>query len=157
MHKRSLSTNLTGKRPGPVSDEVKSLRSQIVMLLKENGALRRQLDSHREFPYEQLGLSSNLVEIHLESNAGMTKKEISLVEDALQDALMFKKNNLYEVADLVVSQMKYHTEEEGWMCHVSPTTVDIGFVYNLNITSTVCFSFGDGLMKYDARVTKVNQ
>ena len=159
MKKRSISTftqktkQLTQK---PVSDEVKSLRYQIFQLLKENGDLRRQLDDHREFPFDKLGLGTDFAPLKMDENNGMTKKQISQVEDALQDALMFKKNYLSEVADLVVSQMKYHTEEEGWMCHVTPSDVDIGFRYNLDIACSAGFSFGNEKIKYTARISKVD-
>ena len=87
----------------------------------------------------------------------MTKRQVALVEDALQDALMFNKNSLSEVADLVISQMKYHTDEDGWLCHVAPADVDIGFCYNFDIGGSVCFSFGKELAKYQAKITKLEQ
>ena len=61
---------------------------------------------------------------------------------------MFKKNKLSEVSDLVVSQMKYHTDEEGWMCLVTPADIDIGFCYNLDTTGSASFNFGNEKLKY---------
>ena len=67
---------------------------------------------------------------------------------------MFKKNDLSEVADLAVSQMKYHTDEEGWMCLVTPNEIDVGFRYNLEIEGSASFTFGNDKLKYTARISK---
>ena len=85
----------------------------------------------------------------------MTNDLIKKAEDALQDALLFKKNTLDQVADLVVTQLKHHTKEGNWLCHVAPADIDTGLCYNFDSASSVCFSFGDEKQKYEAKISKL--
>ena len=87
----------------------------------------------------------------------MTNDLIKKAEDALQDALLFKKNTLDQVADLVVTQLKHHTKESSWLCHVVPADVDTGLCYNFDCASSICFSFGDEKQKYEASISKLTE
>ena len=85
----------------------------------------------------------------------MTNNLIRIAEDALQDALLFKKNTLDQVADLVVTQMKHHTKDSNWLCNVVPADIDTGLCFNYDCVGSVCFSFGDEKQKYDAKISKL--
>ena len=87
----------------------------------------------------------------------MSEELVAMTKNVLQDVLMFKKSNLFEVAEMVVSQMKKLTDEEEWLCHVVPAGIDTGLCYNFRRAGSVCFSFGSEEIRYEVRITKLEQ
>jgi len=133
-----------------------ALRQKVLVLLRENSRLKKELEKHKAFPFEQLGLNSQIAAIKVKQNDGLAKDLISKAEDALQDALMFKKNSLNQVADLIVTQLKYHTHDNNWLCNVVPVDIDAGLSHNLDCLGSVCLSFGDEKSRYEARIQKLS-
>ena len=70
---------------------------------------------------------------------------------------MFKKNTLDQVADLVVTQLKHHTQESNWLCNVVPVEIDSGLCHNFDCTGSICLSFGDEKSQYEARISKLSE
>ena len=68
---------------------------------------------------------------------------------------MFKKSNLFEVAETIVTKMKKLQDTAEWMCYVVPADVDTGLCYNIRRSGSVCFSFGVQDIKYEVRITKL--
>ena len=137
------------------TEEVLALKSHISHLEEENARLRKQIEATRFFSFEELGLHTHLAQISTKSRIDLTDDEVNTAKNVLQDALMFKKSNLFEVAETIVAKMRKLQDSAEWMCYVAPADVDTGLCYNIRRSGSVCFSFGVSYIKYEVRITKL--
>ena len=60
-----------------------ALRQKVLVLLRENSRLKKELEKFKTFPFDQLGLESQMAEITIKQKDGMTNDLIRKAEDAL--------------------------------------------------------------------------
>ena len=70
--------------------------------------------------------------------------------NALQESLIQPKENLYEVAEAVVRRLEDATDEERWLCHIYPASLDAGLSYVRK--GSICLRFGPPDIPYDCRI-----
>ena len=78
----------------------------MLVLLRENTRLKKELDEVKKVPFDQFGLNSSATEIKLKSRSGMSTDLVKKAKDVLSDALILRKASLNEVSDLIVNEMK---------------------------------------------------
>ena len=83
-------------------------------------------------------------------NLGMPEEYHYHCTNALQEALMQPKEDLYEVADAVVKRLIDATDESRWLCHIYPANVDQGLSYFRK--GSICLQFGPPDISYQCRI-----
>merc|ERR1712226_1425880 len=139
-----------------MADEVSQLKQKIIVLLRENSRLKKQLEEVKIDSFDRFGVDSQLTEIKLKSRNGMTQELLAKAKDALSDALILKRNTLNEVADLMVNQLKQSSGEGGWLCGIVSGEVESAMSHNVTRTCSASFIFGDGKTRYKARLLKMS-
>ena len=82
------------------------MKQKMLVLLRENTKLKKELEEAKKVPFDQFGLQTNGTQIKLKSRSGMSTDLVSKAKDVLQDALILGKASLNEVSDLIVNEMK---------------------------------------------------
>ena len=105
-----------------------------------------------KFPWLELKLNSQRADIEIVKNDGMPEEYHFAIQQALQEALMQPKDELYEVADVVVKRLIADNtiDEKRWLCHIYPSNLDIGLSYMRK--GSICLGFGPPEMRYEARI-----
>ena len=128
----------------------------MLVLLRENTRLKKELDEVKKAPFDQFGLNSSVTEIKLKSRSGMSADLVNKAKDVLSDALILRKASLNEVSDLIVNEMKQQSGQSEWLCNISLEDSESSLRHNFTNASSVSFSFSDSKQTYKARIINLN-
>ena len=119
------------------------MKQKMLVLLRENTKLKKELEEAKKVPFDQFGLQTTGIQIKLKSRSGMSTDLVSKAKDVLQDALILGKASLNEVSDLIVNEMKRLDNQGEWLCNISLEDGENSLRHNFANASSVSFSFGD--------------
>ena len=110
----------------------------------------KKLARMEKFPFLDLKLNAKRADICVARNDGMPEEYHHICQVSLQEALMQPKEELYEVADIVVKRLIDNTDEARWLCHIYPAGVDSGLSYLRK--GSICLQFGPPDIQYECRI-----